>query len=102
MAMEKAESGTRRARLTDGRARTIIVACGAGLGAILIGLVAARASNRVAIIGSATGVPGSPGDTTADLVLGQFDLDHNGKDLIDGFGLWMNLAGGAFDGDVPK
>jgi len=86
---------------TTGRVRTIIMgACAAGLGAILIGLVGARAGGRVGIVAPATTPPGSPGDTTADLVLGQFDFAHNAPNLVDGFGLWMNLAGGDYNGDV--
>ncbi len=94
-------SEARYGRGTGARGRLIILACGAGLGAILIGLVGARAGGRVGIIfAPATTVPGSQGDTTADLVLGQFDFAHNAPNLVDGFGLWMNLAGGDYNGDV--
>jgi hypothetical protein len=47
-----------------------------------------------------TTAPGSPSDTTADLVLGQFNFAHNTPNLVDGSGLWMNLAGGDYNGDV--
>src|SRR5208282_5999995 len=47
------------------------------LGGSLRRVVAARAGGRVGIMAPSTTVPGSPGDTTADLVLGQFDFAHN-------------------------
>src|SRR5208283_3332687 len=110
-------SGTPQRSGIGAGARTVILACGAGLGAILIGLVGARAGGRggklrgggggggggggVGIIfAPATTAPGSQGDTTADLVLGQSDFAHNAPNLVDGFGLWMNLAGGDYNGDV--
>jgi hypothetical protein len=93
-------SATPRPGGIGAQARTIILACVAGLGAILIGMVAARAWGRVGTMAPAATAPGSPGDTTADLVLGQFDLVHNAPNLVDGFGLWMNLAGGDYNGEV--
>ena len=59
---------------------------------MLIGLVGVRAGGRVGIIAPSATVPGSQGDTTADLVLGQSDFAHNAPNLVDGFGLWMNLG----------
>jgi hypothetical protein len=76
------------------RARTVIVAACAGLTAVLVGLAAVRAGGGGGFMAPSRTAPGSPSDTTADLVLGQFNFTHNTPNLVDGFGLWMKLAGG--------
>ena len=97
MAMEpQAEqaSGTRwRVRTPAGSVRLILAACGAGLAAVVFGIVMARAGGGggfMAPMAQAT-VPGSPGDTTADLVLGQLNFTNNTANLVDGLGFDMLL-----------
>lgn len=70
-----------------------------GLGAVVCGLMTVRAAS-VAIMAPGTTAPGSPGDTTADEVLGQLNFTQNTPNLVDGLGLWMGLAGGDYNGDV--
>ncbi len=54
--------------------------------------------NPFAAGGGTPGVPGAPGDTTADAVLGQVDFTRNTTNMVDAIG--MNLAEDRFD-DPP-
>ena len=68
-------SGTRwRVRTPAGSVRLILAACGAGLAAVVFGIVMARAGGGGGFMAPTATVPGSPGDTTADLVLGQLNF----------------------------
>ena len=75
----------------SGRARTILVAACAGITALLLVIAAARAANHGEVIRVAAASPGQPGDTSADLVLGQLNFNYNTANLVDGLGFDMLL-----------
>jgi hypothetical protein len=58
--------------------------------AILVLLEIALSDARTATIPE--GLPGTPGDTTADFVLGQFDFTHTVANLVDGAGVDTNSS----------
>ena len=75
----------------SGRVRTILVAACAGITAVLLVIAAARAANHGAIVAAPAATPGMPGDTTADLVLGQLNFTNDTANLVDGLGFDMLL-----------
>ena len=63
------------------------------LGPMASGYLAASAFVVTFVALLIAGTPGSPGDTTADVVLGQDDFSHNVPNLVDAKGIDLRCTG---------
>ena len=85
-----ADETSRRHNQVSGRARTNVAAC-AGITAVLLVIAAARAANHGEADRAAVATSGQPGDTSADLVLGQLNFTNDTANLVDGLRFDMLL-----------